>query len=494
MKLVKLLEHLEYEVVQGTEEKDVKGITDHSKKTGKDFVFICIEGSVTDGNLYIEEAVKNGASVIVTERKFKIPFLSTCIYVKDAREALALMSAAYYDYPAEKLKVIGITGTAGKTTTACVIHDILEKSGCKSGLVGTIEVQTGKRKIPVINTSPESIYIHRYFKEMVEAGCKTVVMEVSSQALKLKRVFGIVFDLAVFTNIGNDHISEKEHQNFREYKNCKQKLFCQCRTAVVNSDDLFWKDMVSKKGCQVITTGMNEQADYCFYNIKNERKDKKLGIKYEVKGKFNGIIKTSLPGKFNAYNTMLAFAVCDFYKIDRSIIKETLKDIKVKGRTEMIYLPQNIPVMIDYAHNAMSLQSILEMVHSYSPKRIVCIFGCGGNRSLDRRYEMGRVSGRLSDLTILTSDNPREEEVSKIISDIEKGIQKTKGEYLKIPDRKEALFYAVSNAKEGDIIIVAGKGHETYQEIKGIKYHLDDKEIIQKIIEKEQEDVRRHYC
>ena len=326
MKLVKLLERLTYEIIQGTEDRRIKGITDYSKNAGKEFVFICIEGSITDGNLYIEEAVRNGASVIVTERKVRVPFPVTCIYVKDTREALALMSAAYYDYPAEKLKVIGITGTAGKTTTACVIYDILERAGYKSGLIGTIEVRTGRRKIPVINTSPESLYIHRYLKEMADEGCKMAVMEVSSQALKLKRVSGIIFDLAVFTNIGNDHISKNEHHDFEEYKNCKRKLFCQCRAAVGNSDDLFWKDIIGKGNFPIVTIGTNEQADYCFYNIK---KKQKFGVEYDVKGKFNGTIKTSFPGKFNVYNTMLAFAVCDYYKINHRVIKNVLKDIKV---------------------------------------------------------------------------------------------------------------------------------------------------------------------
>ncbi len=483
MKLTKLLECLEYEVRQGSDQIEVTELINDSRKVTEGSVFVCISGAVSDGHEYIEDVAAKGAAAVIVERPVDAPEGLTVIHVDDTRYALALMSAAYFDYPAKKLKVIGITGTKGKTTTTYMVKSILEGAGYKVGLIGTIEAIIGDKSIPANNTTPESYTIHQYFAQMVEAGCDCVVMEVSSQGLMLHRTAGIQFEIGIFTNLGEDHIGPNEHKDFEDYKRCKGILFTQCKLGIANVDDQWYKDVFKNATCQVETFGFSEEADLRATNVQHIAKQGCLGVAYHVTGLMDFDVEIDIPGNFSVYNSLTAIAVCRHFGVSVEKIQAALKQAKVKGRVEMVKVSDEFAMLIDYAHNAMSLESLLETLRDYNPGRIVTIFGCGGNRSRTRRYEMGEVSGRLSDFTIITSDNPRFEEPQDIINDIITGMKKTDGKYIDICDRKEAIRYAIEHGQPGDIIVLAGKGHETYQEIKGVKYDMDDRVLIKEVLE-----------
>ena len=483
MKLTKLLECLEYEVRQGSDQIEVTELINDSRKVTEGSVFVCISGAVSDGHEYIEDVAAKGAAAVIVERPVDAPEGLTVIHVDDTRYALALMSAAYFDYPAKKLKVIGITGTKGKTTTTYMVKSILEGAGYKVGLIGTIEAIIGDKSIPANNTTPESYTIHQYFAQMVEAGCDCVVMEVSSQGLMLHRTAGIQFEIGIFTNLGEDHIGPNEHKDFEDYKRCKGILFTQCKLGIANVDDQWYKDVFKNATCQVETFGFSEEADLKATNVQHIAKQGCLGVAYHVTGLMDFDVEIDIPGNFSVYNSLTAIAVCRHFGVSVEKIQAALKQAKVKGRVEMVKVSDEFAMLIDYAHNAMSLESLLETLRDYNPGRIVTIFGCGGNRSRTRRYEMGEVSGRLSDFTIITSDNPRFEEPQDIINDIITGMKKTDGKYIDICDRKEAIRYAIEHGQPGDIIVLAGKGHETYQEIKGVKYDMDDRVLIKEVLE-----------
>ena len=452
MRLDKLLERLDYEVVQGTDQTEITTLINDSRKAEKGSVCVCISGAVSDGHSYAADVAAKGAAALVVEHEVDVPADVTVILVKDTRYALALMSAAYFGYPAEKMKIIGITGTKGKTTTTYMIKSILDGVGHKVGLIGTIEAIIGEKHIPAANTTPESYTIHKYFAEMVEAGCDCVVMEVSSQGLMLHRTAGIPFEIGIFTNLGKDHIGPNEHKDFEDYKRCKGLLFQQCRLGIANVDDKYFEDVFRNATCRVETFGFSENADLRAENVKLVSRPGYLGVAYHVSGLMNFDVEIDIPGKFSVYNSLTAIAVCRHFQVPAEKIKEVLKQAKVKGRIEMIKVSDEFTLMIDYAHNAMSLESLLTTLKEYNPKRLVCLFGCGGNRSRDRRYEMGEVSGRLADLTIITSDNPRFEEPQDIIDDIKTGIGRTDGKYVEICDRKEAIKYAIANGQPGDVM------------------------------------------
>lgn len=482
MKLNQLLERLKYEVVQGSDEIQVTTLVNDSRKIESGSVFVCISGAVVDGHEFIADVARKGATAVIVEKEVEVPKDMTVIRVSDTRYALALMSASYFGYPAEKMKIIGITGTKGKTTTTYMIKSILEEVGHKVGLIGTIETIIGDEKIPAANTTPESYTIHRYFAKMAEAGCDSVVMEVSSQGLMLHRTAGILFDIGIFTNLGRDHIGPNEHKDFEDYKRCKGLLFQQCRQGIANVDDVYFEDVFSGATCETETFGFSEKADLRAVDTHLVSRPGYLGIAYQVTGLMDFDVEIDIPGKFSVYNSLTAIAVCRHFQVPAEKIQEALGAAKVKGRIEMIRVSDDFTLMIDYAHNAMSLESLLTTLKEYNPTRLVCLFGCGGNRSKERRYEMGEVSGRLADLTIITSDNPRFEEPQDIINDIKVGIEPTEGKYVEICDRKEAIRYAIEHGLPGDVIVLAGKGHEDYQEIKGVKYPMDERVLIQEIL------------
>ncbi len=485
MKLEKLLERLEYRCLQGTLDREVTAIVNDSRKVTEGALFFCIKGAVTDGHTYVPQVLEKGAGVLIVQDPVEAPESVTVIQVEDTRYAMALISAAYYEYPAEQMKIIGITGTKGKTTTTYMVKSILEDAGYKVGLIGTIEAVIGDTVIPANNTTPESMVIQEYFRRMADIGCQIVVMEVSSQGLMLHRTAGIPFELGIFTNIEPDHIGPAEHESFEDYMACKGMLFRQCRVGIVNGDDPHLEEVLKGHTCEVETFGLSEGVDLRAENLELVSRPGYLGISFDVSGKMKFGVEIDIPGKFSVYNSLTAIAVCRHFNVGTEEIRRALKGAKVKGRVEKVYVSDEFTLMIDYAHNAMALESLLGTLKEYHPKRLVCVFGCGGNRSKLRRFEMGEISGKLADLTIITSDNPRFEKPEDIIADIVTGIQKTDGTYITIPDRKEAIAYAIHHGQPGDVIVLAGKGHEDYQEIEGRKYPMDERVLIREILEED---------
>ena len=482
-KLQYLLEKLDYKCLQGSLDVEISQVIYDSRKVCEDCLFICIKGANFDGHDYAVQVAKNAKVLIVSREMPELEGMDvTVIQVEDTRYAMAFISAAYFGHPAEKLKIIGITGTKGKTTTTYLVKSILENAGYKVGLVGTIETIIGKEHIPANNTTPESYVLQEFFAKMVKGGLDAVVMEVSSQGLMLHRTQGFVFDYGIFTNLEPDHIGPNEHESFEDYMHCKGLLFKQCRIGIVNSDDKHVEQVIQGHTCELERFGMNEQADLKAEQIELMRKSGVLGVQFDVKGLMDMHVEVATPGRFSVYNALTAIAICRHFKVSPDNIKRALLEAKVKGRIEPVKVSDEFTLLIDYAHNAMSLESLLSTLKEYEPHRLVCLFGCGGNRSKLRRYEMGEISGKLADLTIITSDNPRFEEPQDIIEDIKIGMAKTDGKYVEICDRKEAIAYAIRNGEAGDIIVLAGKGHEDYQEIKGVKYPMDERDLIAEIL------------
>lgn len=489
MQIAKLLENLEYELVAGSLDTEITTLVYDSRKVEKGSVFVCISGTVRDAHDFIPDVVEKGAAAVIVEKDVTVPEGVTVIKVADSRLALACMSAAYFDHPSKKLRTIGITGTKGKTTTTYMVKSILESAGIKTGLIGTIETIIGDEHIPSANTTPESYVVQEYFHRMVEAGMDAVVMEVSSQALMLHRVAGFVFDIGVFTNLEPDHIGENEHKDFADYMHCKSLLFRQCRLGIFNGDSEHLQGILEGHTCEVQTFGYQKENDLRAEHVELKKEHGALGVRYHVSGLMDFDVEVNVPGSFSVYNSLTAIAICNHFGVSVDKIKEALLHVSVKGRIEIVPVTRRYTLMIDYAHNAMSLESLLTTLKEYEPGRLVCLFGCGGNRARSRRYEMGEVSSKLADLTVVTSDNPRNEEPMAIIEDILVGVHKADGKYVTIPDRKEAIAYCMKNAQDGDIIVLAGKGHEDYQEIKGVKHHMDERELIADII-KENPDLK----
>lgn len=497
MNLSDLLKELTGVSICGNANAVITKVIHDSREAEKGCLFVCIRGSVTCGCEFITEALDAGATAIVIEKgyilkkniKRRISEINGAIVeVPDTRFAMAYIAAAFYGNPAKYLTTIGITGTKGKTTTAYLIHNILTGAGLKVGLIGTIETIIGIKHIPSVNTTPESILLQSYMAQMVEEGVDAVVMEVSSQGLKLSRTEGFVFDYGIFTNFGEDHIGVGEHADLGEYLECKSMLFKQCRVGIINCDDLKWQQLLRGHTCSVETYGFSKNADYRVLSTKLCNDNGKLNVHFKATVQNEDNIydfQTSTPGRFSIYNSLAAIALCGHFGVDIYKIGEVLASSYVKGRMEIVDINKDYILMIDYAHNALSLRSILKTLKEYKTGRIICLFGCGGNRSKLRRIEMGQVSGELADFTIITSDNPRYEEPQAIIEDIKSGLIPTGGKFAEICDRKEAIAYGMSIADKGDILLLAGKGHEDYQEICGKKYPMDERVIVKEILKKE---------
>ena len=482
---------LEYEVLYGTMEGSYTEFVTDNRKLTEGCVFVCIKGANFDGHTCIAEAVAKKAALIVTQRDVDEtdlpdgPGNTTIIKTASTRAAMALIAAEHFDHPSEKLFVIGITGTKGKTTTTYLIRSILEHAGRKVALIGTIETIIGDEHRPAKNTTPDSPALQEMMRQCVDRGCDTVVMEVSSQGLMLCRTLGIDFDIGIFTNIEPDHIGPNEHRDFDDYIECKSMLFRQCKTGIVNGDDEHVDRILKDATCTVFRYGFTPGLDYTAENIRFSGSGSHLGMDFDVKGRANYPVSINMPGRFSVYNALCAIAVCDRLGIDKDTIVRSLPLAHVKGRIEPVKVSDDFTMLIDYAHNAMALESLLSTLREYNPKRLVCLFGCGGNRARDRRFEMGEVSGKLADLTVITSDNPRNEDPMDIIADIRTGIDKTSGKYVEIPDRKEAIRYCIKGGQPGDIIVLAGKGHEDYQEIKGVKHPMDERVLVAEILKEE---------
>ena len=473
----------EYEVLQGKLDIDIKDIAYDSRNVKYGFLFVAMKGFMVDGHSFIDSAIDNGAVAIITEKEFRVSKNITIIKMKDTRRKLATMSRTFFDYPDKELVTIGITGTKGKTTTSWTIMKMLEQSGNSAGLIGTMGVFFKDRYYHTVNTSPEAYDVYRYMREMIKDGIEYFIMEVSSQSLKLHRWEDMIFDYGIFTNLSLDHVGKDEHDSYAEYVYCKSLLFKQSRHGIFNLDDIEYKNMISEFKGDIHTYGVNDKADLRLVSCKNIIEPGFIGISMETSGIVNDSFKVSIPGNFNAYNMMCVISLGYLLNIDIDSIKKTLLHISVKGRLEPVNVSKKFNVLIDYAYQGIAMENVIKTIREAKPKRIVVVFGCGGNRSKDRRYDMGEISGRLADFTIVTEDNSRYEDINDIMNDIEIGLKKTNGKYIKIADRKAAIKYAIDHAEEGDIILLLGKGHETYREINGVREHLDEREVIKDIMD-----------
>ncbi len=487
MKLKEMLVGIEGLKVKGDLEIEINDIENNSEKVKSGYLFIAITGFKIDGHQFIGKAIENGATAIMVQegcnlKELNIPENITIIMAKDTRAAMAICASNFYGNPSKKFKLIGITGTKGKTTTTFMIRKILEKAGKKVGLIGTIATYIGEEKLKDSSmTTPESLELQRQFAKMVEAGVEVVVMEVSSQSLKLHRVDGCDFDIVLFTNFSQDHISEKEHPNMEDYFNSKLKLFKMCKTGIVNADDLHAAKIPSLFPESNITTyGIDNFANLLAKDITITNSYADFKVKITDK---NERVKVCIPGRFSVYNCLAAICVAQKFGIDAETVKEALLEVRVPGRSEMVDNKKELPIMIDYAHSPESLERILRAVKSYTKGKLICVFGCGGDRDKTKRPIMGEISGTIADYTFITSDNPRTEEPEEITKEIEEGMKRTKGKYTVIVNRTDAIREAIKMATKRDIVVIAGKGHETYQDIKGTKYPYDERVIIKEIMD-----------
>lgn len=466
----------------------ITGINDivyDSRKAKPGVLFVCLRGAITDGHKYAMDVYEKGCRIFLCEEELLLPSDSIQIIKKDTRLELAKISAEFYGYPADKLKLIGITGTKGKTSVVSLIYNALNRAGEKTGCINTIGITIDGVRTPTINSTPESYELHKSFAAMVEYGCEYAVMEVSSQAYKKHRVHGLEFDIGIFMNLSNDdHIGGIEHADFDEYKLCKSKLFNHSKVSVINIDDEYAGDMIkSSSNGNIVTYGINNEADYIASDISLWRDKNMFGIRYLLNK--DHVINVKTPGLFTVYNSLAAISVIDILDIDIKYAIDTLRFDSVPGRFEIVDALPYATFIIDYAHNELSLRNVLETIRKYEPKRLICLFGSVGGRTELRRGGLGRIAGELADFCIITSDNPNYEKPLDIMYDIERGLKTNKNPcpYVMIPDRAEAIEYAVKNAMDGDIILLAGKGHEDYQLIDGENVPFSERDLILKSAE-----------
>ena len=488
MKLFDLLRKCDYITDSGSLTVDITDVIYDSRKVVPGCAFVALKGYNVDGHKFIPDAVERGAHALIVEDEGISYSGVTVVRVKDARAALARMSVEYFGRPAEQLKTIAVTGTKGKTTTVAMIRSILEGAGLKTGTIGTLGILIGDRIYKTNNTTPESYEIQQAMRRMLDEGCKAMVIEASSLGLKWHRTDGIMFDYGVFTNFSSDHIGDSEHKDMHEYLSCKALLFKQCKTGIINIDDPNAEAVTKDCTCSIETYGYGEDAGLVAHGDELIARPGFIGVHFNTTGAKDLSVDVAIPGRFSVYNALAAIAVCCHFEVSDADILRGLERVKVKGRVEVVPVPGSYTMLIDYAHNAISMENVLSTLREYKPHRLITMFGAGGNRPKSRRYEMGEVSGRLSDLSVVTEDNSRYENVMDIIADIKVGLDKVGGNYVVIPNRIDAIRYCIENAEDGDIVVLAGKGHEDYQEIRGVKYHMDEREIINDIIEDNTDD------
>ncbi len=485
------LKDTEYKVLNGTDECEVSDVVFDSRKAAPGTVFLCMKGSRIDSHDFIPDVLEKGCKAIVVEKLFvDLPLTAdsfkdvNVIYTENARRTLAYLAAARFDYPADKLKLIGLTGTKGKTTTSYMFKDVFDKCGIKAGVIGTNGVVIGDEHIEINNTTPDSYALNSFFARMLEAGCEYVVMECSSQGFKMNRTDALKFDYGVFLNISPDHIGPLEHESFEEYLYCKSRLFTQCDTAVVNADDEHTDEIMELadfRDKQYRFSIKTNECDVYAHELNFKATKDFAGTEFKLGGDVNGVFKLGIPGDYNVSNALSVITVAYDLSLPMEKVEDALEHVHVTGRSEVVYKSDKFTVLVDYAHNEVAMVNLVATLRKYNPKRLVVVFGCGGNRSKDRRIGMGQTAAHCADLSIITSDNSRFEKPEDIIADIEEaylGAGGSKDAYIKIPDRRAAIKYALEHAEDGDIIAVIGKGHEDYQEENGVRHHFLDREEI----------------
>lgn len=473
MKLSKLLEGVQYIQIYNNKECEITGIGYNSQKIEQGNLFVAITGFSTDGHKYIPSAVENGAVAVICEKH--IPDVNcTQIVVENSRIAEAIVSANFFKNPAKSFRLIGITGTNGKTTCTYLVKHILEKSGYKVGLIGTNQNMIGNTVFETGRTTPDSFELCQLFRKMADANVDYVVMEVSSHAIELHRIYGLDFYVGAFTNLTQDHLDF--HITMENYAGAKQKLFSMTHSAVINADDKYGENYLKNCKCKAVGYGSKNQCELMAQNIKYSDD----GVEFILKGHKYSL---AIPGEFSVYNALCAIGVCLECQLSEDAISDALKCANgVKGRAEVVPVNRDYTVMIDYAHTPDGIQNILSTVKGFAKGRVIILFGCGGNRDTTKRPIMGKIAGELADYCIITSDNPRKENPAEIIAMIEPGVKQTGTPYTVVPDRYDAIKFALGMAQKGDVVILAGKGHETYQELADGKIHFDEREVVEKLL------------
>lgn len=480
MLLNELLNGIEY-TFTGNLNVEIEDIVYDSRIARENTAFVCIVGFQLDGHNYAADAYAKGVRVFVAQRDIDLPEDATVIITADNRKTLALMSANLFGHPDKELFTVGITGTKGKTSISYMLKSVLEKAGEKVGIIGTTGIIYGDKVIKTNNSTPESYIIHKYYREMLNEGCTAAIIEATSQGFMLDRTYGIEFDLGLFANLSPDHIGANEHKDFEDYLNCKKMIFGQAKKVIVNRDSEYYdrivKDIPREKYRRF---GFFGDAGVMAENLNFVSGDHRLITEFDCRDS-EGLhhFRISQPGEFSVYNALAVIACARERGVPYEIIEEGLKNTYIRGRMEIIPGTADYTVMIDFAHNEFSVQNLFETIHKYSPKRIVAVFGCGGNRSKLRRYSMGEVIGRNADLSIITEDNNRYEKIEDIVADILIGMKKADGKYIIINKRKDAIEYALENAQKGDVIMLVGKGHEDYIEENGVRTYFSEREVVE---------------
>ena len=488
MELEKVLKDIEYRLISGDLDKEITSVEYDSRKVTSGSLFVCVKGFTVDGHTFAATAAEQGASAIVVDsvrkgfpdgqlKSMTDKYGLSIVEINDTHKFLSDLCANYYDHPENRIAVYGITGTKGKTTTSFMLREILEQSGRKTGLVGTVCNIISGEKTHSSHTTPESRDLYEMMNKLAESGSGDLVMEVSSQALKLDRVRGIRYRTAAFTNLYEDHIAPNEHPDMEDYISCKLRIFDSCDTGILNLDCSVAERVLAycKGKTELLTYSIEGNADFVARDLRPERRGHVTGTVFTLDSEYyKGDIFVALPGKFNVYNALCAICTAYTEGIGIDDVKAALAAISVPGRMQPVENSFGVNILVDYAHNAAALESVLNTLKEYTGGRIITVFGCGGNRSRTRRFEMGEVSGNLSDYTVITSDNPRKEEPDAIIQDIVTGISKTNGKYEIEPDRSKAIRLAVDMAEDGDTVLIAGKGHEDYQIFADRTIHFDD--------------------
>ena len=474
MKLKNLLKNVQILEANADLEQEIRNVAYDSRKVTPGSLFVAITGFASDGNRFIPMAMEKGAAVVVTAKRpeLDVPY----VLVESDRYALAMIGTNYFDAPAKSMKIIGVTGTNGKTSVTLLLKQVLEQTlGAKVGLVGTMGNMVGHEEIPSERTTPESFELQALFARMRDAGCTHVVMEVSSHALTLDRVGGIHFDVAAFTNLTEDHLDF--HKTMDAYCDAKAMLFGRCDKAVVNVDDSYAGRMLAAAACPVITCSLKGQGGLNAENAQLHAEGISFTADYAGS---QTAVELAIPGKFTVYNALTVLGICAALEIPMDRTAAALGTARgVKGRIEVVPTPQTpYSVLIDYAHTPDGLENVLSSVKDFCKGRLIAVFGCGGDRDPMKRPIMGEIGVKLSDIAVITSDNPRTEDPNAIIDDILRGVKVEYGHYVVVPERRTAIRYAMDIAEKDDIIVLAGKGHETYQEIHGVKYHLDEREEV----------------
>jgi UDP-N-acetylmuramoyl-L-alanyl-D-glutamate--2,6-diaminopimelate ligase len=477
MRLKELLKGLDYSVVKGSEDIEVNNLQYDNRKIEVKDVFFCISGLVVDGHKFAASSASKGAAAVICEKEVEVEENTTVVIVENTRRALSVMSSNFYDEPSKKLKMIGITGTNGKTTSTYMIKAILEEAGYKVGLVGTIANYIGEKKIPSHRTTPESLELQSLFNDMVNDKVTHCVMEVSSHSLALDRVYGIEFREGIFTNLTQDHLDF--HETFENYYNAKLLLFKNSKTTIINSDDSYGKRVYQDINGSKLTYGLSKDCDLSAENIKMHSRGIEFDLLYRDQATH---IKLNIPGRYNIYNALGSAAACLNEGVSLETVKKGLERVFVPGRCEIVTKDYNLgfEIIVDYAHSPDGIENILKTAREFTKGRLITVFGCGGDRDRTKRPIMGDIASSLSDIAIVTSDNPRTEEPGAIIEDILKGIKKDN--YIVEENRREAIKEAIKIAQKDDVIVVAGKGHEDYQVLKDRTIHFDEREIIAEII------------